>query len=327
MTTVITGSGLAIVGAQTPADLLGPASPETSPVEPAARLGKKGLRYLDRATQLALAAAHDALRDAGLVMGEAQPVPNEPGLPARAELTAPAESLAVVASSNFGNVDAVCEVVTTVAKYGSTRLTSPMMAPRLSSNVVASEVAIRFGLRGPNLMLCNGSTSGLDAVQWARNLLVAGRARHVVVVGTEPENPEVRALIGDEQILDGAAAIVLEVESVAIDRHAAVYARLGNYARAGSTAKSLSAVTAMDGADVVAAWFVAENGVESENTPRHDLSARWGSASGALGVLQCVAAVGHFAAGGAGPVCAISGDDGDDATAALLLHAPTGAEW
>jgi monoamine oxidase len=38
-----------------------------------------------------------------------------------------------------------------------------MDLPNASSNVVASSVAIRFGLRGPNLMLCNGATSGLDA--------------------------------------------------------------------------------------------------------------------------------------------------------------------
>ncbi|MEH6377850.1 beta-ketoacyl synthase, partial [Streptomyces sp. KLMMK] len=61
--------------------------------------------------------------------------------------------------------------------------------------------------------------------------------------------------------------------------------------------------------------------------PAVDLTGRLGRCSGALGVLQCAAAVAHFdrrAEDGAtdGTVLAWAGSAGDDAAAALLLTAP-----
>ncbi|GAA0897197.1 hypothetical protein GCM10009557_71720 [Virgisporangium ochraceum] len=61
---------------------------------------------------------------------------------------------------------------------------------------------------------------------------------------------------------------------------------------------------------------------------RRDLAERWGPASGALGVLQCVTAVADLsdAADGA-PVYAVAGGDEDDASAGMVLHAPGGPAW
>ncbi|MDT3400860.1 hypothetical protein RKE29_30395, partial [Streptomyces sp. B1866] len=56
-----------------------------------------------------------------------------------------------------------------------------------------------------------------------------------------------------------------------------------------------------------------------DTVPRHDLTAAFGRASGALGVLQCAAAVGWFAAGGRGRALLTAGDDTADAVAGLLL--------
>lgn len=323
MTVAVTGVGLALAGANSPVDLLAPMPSNPTPVDPAARIGKKGLRFQDRATQLALCAANEALRAAGLVVGEPVPLPGEPRLPARAELTVPADSVAVLASSNFGNVDSVRDVVVMVAETGSTRLTSPIVTPRLSSNVVASEVAIRFGLRGANLMMCNGSTSGLDAVHWASSLIASGRVRHALVVGVEPDNAVVRGLVGHDHLLDGAVAVVVEDESVAMARQVPILAELGCYARTGSVAESLARLSAgVQGP--VTAWFGPADTAAPMGAATHDLSERWGSASGALGVLQCAAAVGHFAAGENGSAYAVTGGSADDASGALLLHAPTG---
>ena len=70
---VVTGVGLALPGV---ADAAARCRARTraavraaDPVEPADRLGRRGLRYLDRASQLALCAGRDALRDAGLLRG------------------------------------------------------------------------------------------------------------------------------------------------------------------------------------------------------------------------------------------------------------------
>lgn len=324
MTAVVTGVGLALSGVRTVGDLLAGGPGDAAAVTPADRLGRKGLRYQDRATQLALCAAWEALLDAGLVAA-GSPVP---AVGTRPALTAPAGSVAVVASSNLGNLDSVCEVATGIAADGGTRLVRPILAPRLSSNVVASETAIRFGLRGPNLMLCNGASSGLDAVHWAAALVAAGRARHVLVVGVEPDTDVVRRLHGREDVLDGAVALVVEPAEVAAERGAAVLGVLGRCVRVAGPAACVDALVPAGpdaGGPTLELWYVPEGSVPPAllpGVPRRDLAARWGAASGALGVLQCAAAVGHFGAAGRGPVLATAGADGDDATTGLLLGAP-----
>lgn len=322
MSHLVTGVGLAVPGALHPTELTTRTASGAEPVDPAARIGRKGLRYLDQVTRLALCAARDALNAAGLMTGDAR-LTTTGGAPAvAAELLVPAESVAVVVSSNFGNLDSVCEIATTIAADGGTRLLSPVYAPRLSSNVTASEIAIRFGLRGPNLMVCNGPTSGLDALHWAMVLLSGGRARHVLVVGAEPANDVVRRLTGHEHPFDGAAALVLETPAAAAERDVPVLAGLGGYVRTGGLT---SCVSALGGAP--RAWFAPRHTAADvlAGVPRHDLEDRWGPASGALGVLQCAAAVGHFASGGQGPVHAVAGTDADDAVAGLVLTAPGGA--
>jgi 3-oxoacyl-[acyl-carrier-protein] synthase II len=312
MNLVITAVGLAVPGDVSPADLLGPAAHDPSAVDPAARIGRKGLRYKDRATQLGLCAVDEVLRAGGLW---------DPERPAGERLTVPAESVAVVVSSNLGNIDTVCRVAQTIGDEGS-RAVSPMDTPNASSNILASEVAIRFGLRGPNLMVCNGPTSGLDAVHWASTALRAGRADYVVVLGAEPDNEMVRQLMDTGRVLDGAAALLLERPDHARERGAKVRAEVGRYVRTGGMARCADRLAPAGDTRV---WFTPEGAGPWPDAlagvAEHDLSVRWGLCSGALGVLQCAAAVGWFAGGGEGPVMALSGNDSDDATAGVLLYA------
>jgi 3-oxoacyl-[acyl-carrier-protein] synthase II len=164
-------------------------------------LGRKGLLYKEPATRLALCAVHRAL---GLPDAAARPS------------GAPDPRAAVVASSNLGNVQTVHEIVRTL-QSGVGKDVSPLDAPNASSNVIASTVAIWFRLGGPNLMVCSGSTSGLDAVAAATLLLRGRRANRVVVVGVEPDD-EVAALLHARRsgrgvgsaLRAGAAALVLE---------------------------------------------------------------------------------------------------------------------
>jgi 3-oxoacyl-[acyl-carrier-protein] synthase II len=289
MTVVATGLGLAMPGAESAKDLLRPKETDATPVDPAARLGKKGLRYKDRATQLGLCAAHDALLGAKLLGDDG--------------LTVPGEEIAVVVSSNLGNVDTVCRVIRTLDEETSRGL-SPMDTPNLSSNVIASELAIRFGLRGPNLTVCNGDTSGLDAIRWAFTLLHGGRAAAVLVVGVEPDNDDSRALTGADRLVDGGAALVLETSDGARARNVPTTAVLQHYVRAADPEQSLERLQALTEPPGLVL------GPE-------DL-ASWGGTSGALGVLQCAAAVGWFAEGGREPVYAFAGNAGLALTAGAL---------
>lgn len=164
----------------------GPVSDEA----PKVLLGRKGLGAKEPATQLALCAVHRALGRA----------PRELGLDHLSPRTA------VVAASNFGNAETICTIAADVAQ-GGMRAASPMAAPNASSNIVASTIALRYGFTGPNIMVCNGSTSGLDAVRIGSRLLRAGRASRVVVVGVEPDDPITLRSAGSLTV--GAACVVL----------------------------------------------------------------------------------------------------------------------
>jgi 3-oxoacyl-[acyl-carrier-protein] synthase II len=295
------------------ADLLGPPRTEGG-FDPETGLKGRDLRHKDRASRLAIRASEPALRAARLWDGDATTIDRD--------------RIAVVVSSNLGILDSVCQFADVIAEQTVMGLSS-LGLPQTSSNVTAGAVAIRYGLRGPNLTVTNGSTSGLDAIYWARNLIAARRADAALVVGVEPTDDVVLKLL-QEQSVDGAAAVVLESATGAAARGARPLARIGGYTR---SAELRGAVTgALAGTDrSLGLWLTDErDGVES--TPgllagraqpaTRDLQARLGRCSGALGVLQVAAATAHLAGDGAGDVLATAGGaTGDDAAAALLVTA------
>jgi 3-oxoacyl-[acyl-carrier-protein] synthase II len=144
----------------------------------------------------------------------------------------------------------------------------------------------------------------------------------MLVVGVEVSNIVVTALrAGSAQpAFHGATAVVVESDAQVSRRGGPDRARIAGYARRGGVAESFAALRT---ADPVGLWLVPE-GERTRSVPAgavEDLTARHGRASGALGVLQCAAAVGWFAAGNTATVLATAGGPDADATAATLLRA------
>ncbi|MBT2491892.1 beta-ketoacyl synthase [Streptomyces sp. ISL-96] len=327
---VVTGLGAAVRGLHAPEELLKPSAAGGPGTDPVGRLTGRGLRYRDRATKLAMVAGRDALASAGLTGADGG-------------LTVPSQSVGTVVSTNFGNVDTVCETVETIARE-SYLGTSPMLLPATSSNVVASWLAITHSLRGANLTLCNGRTSGLDAVNWARLLVGSGRVERVLVAGVEPDNPAVRHLAPEQtEFFDGAAALVVESVESAASRGVRPLAELGPYARRAGHAGAVADVREQD-PRTIGLWCVPEHpegigapaptlGAGAGTAQVHDLSQLFGPSSGALGVLQCVAATAWLDsadssgrdAGSVVLATAGTGDAGQDDAAAALILAPAGS--
>jgi 3-oxoacyl-[acyl-carrier-protein] synthase II len=283
--------------------------PALPPEEAHRLLGRKGLLYKEPATRLALCAVHRAL---GLPPGRPEgPVEGGP-------------ETAVVVSSNYGNVQTVREVVATV-RAGSRKDVSPLQAPNASSNVIASTVAIRYGLAGPNLMLCSGAVSGLQALRLGALLIRAGRAERAVVVGVEPVDDTVRRLALLRHTSNGrhpepraaAACVVLEAADSArpdqvilgpVSHHGELSAAVKDEGTAPAL-RLISPGPAAGAPDVVPAAL--------------DLSAAVGETYGALGVLQAAVATTWLRAyEGPGPVRAalVSGDAEDGWARAELLR-------
>ena len=213
---VITGLGFEFPGAPTTTVCsLDPQSIRPEAFDPKTRVARKGVRFKDHATLLGMSAALQAILDAGL--------------PAESDKQINAPLFGVVVSCNLGNLDTVANVARTI-RAEHVNAASPMDLPNASSNVMASSISIRHGLQGPNLMICNGSTSSLDALHLAANCIRAGRADRMLVVGVEVDNDVVRMLPqAAAQWFNGAVAVILESSDSAQSRGGSVLGKLGAY--------------------------------------------------------------------------------------------------
>lgn len=276
----------------------GPACP---PERAGELLGSKGLLNKEPATRLALCAVHRALR-----------------LPARAPRVRaqPDPRVAVVASSNLGNLATVQAIARTL-RDGLLKDVSALDAPNASSNVIASTVALWFRFGGPNLMVCSGASAGLDALFLAGTLLRAGRADRVVVVGAEPDDEVARCFhasrvgrrAGDE-LRAGAAAVLLER---ARDGHAP---RLSQHVRHPVEAPP----SLPDGVAMLIG--PQEFGARAQCT--HDLAREWGDTYGAQGIVQVAAAAALMATTPAPARIAIVCGDHADGWRSAVVEASTG---
>jgi 3-oxoacyl-[acyl-carrier-protein] synthase II len=202
--------------------------------DPAAHLGAKDARRLDRFAQLAVVAAAAALDDAGSPAVD----------PERA---------AVVAGSGFGGIGSLDREITLGIKRGRT---NPLLIPMLMPNASAALIAMRLGWRGPNLSIGTACASGGHALGEGLRVLRTGDADIVLAGAAEaPITPLVMsafASIGglsmrndeparasrpfdrdrDGFVLgEGAAFCVLEPLERARARGARVYAVLQGYGR------------------------------------------------------------------------------------------------
>ena len=208
---------------------------EISDFQPEQYLGSKGLRTLDRTTLLALVAAKLAIDDAKL------------------EITDETRNdIGVVLGSTMGSVHSISEFDRVGLQEGP-RYVNPAHFPNAVINSPASQVAIRFGLRGLNSTISTGFTASLDAIGYAMDMLTLGRVKTLLVGGVEelcletflgfyklgflatsqdgrlpsygPFDPNrCGALLGE-----GSVFIVLELLEDAQARSATMYAELSGY--------------------------------------------------------------------------------------------------
>lgn len=130
-------------------------------------LGPKRYRRSARFSQLAVAAAREAVADSGLdVAGCAS------------------EQIGVVVNSAVGGLPETQDSVEALDRRG-VRAVSPYYVPSVIPNMPACEVAIDLGLHGPVTASALACASGNAALLEARRLILAGEAEAVVAGGTD----------------------------------------------------------------------------------------------------------------------------------------------
>jgi 3-oxoacyl-[acyl-carrier-protein] synthase II len=130
-------------------------------------LPSKEARRLDEVILYALAAAQEALRDSGLV------VTPQSG-----------ERIGVAIGTGIGGVQTLFEGYKALHTGGPRRV-SPFVIPMSIGNMASGYVAIRNGLRGPNLCHVSACTSGAHSIGESARLIERGDADVMLAGGTE----------------------------------------------------------------------------------------------------------------------------------------------
>ncbi len=130
-------------------------------------LPAKEVRRLDRFTLLALAAAREALRDAGMDPASAQ-----------------GERFGVVIGSGIGGLGTLSKSFAALKEFGPRRV-SPFTIPMSICNMASGYVAIRHGLRGPNLCQTAACASGAHSIGEAARAIERGDADMMLAGGAE----------------------------------------------------------------------------------------------------------------------------------------------
>jgi len=136
-------------------------------------LPAKEVRRLDRFTLLAVAAAREALLDAGLD-------------PERM----PSERCGVAIGSGIGGLETLSNSLVALRELGPRRV-SPFTIPMSICNMASGYVAIRHGLRGPNLCQTAACASGAHSIGEAARVIERGDADVMLAGGSEAPITEI----------------------------------------------------------------------------------------------------------------------------------------
>ncbi|MEY4693690.1 MAG: 3-oxoacyl-[acyl-carrier-protein] synthase 2 [Pseudomonadota bacterium] len=203
-------------------------------------IGAKEARTMDRFIHYGVAAATQAIRDAGLPSGDALSEDQ-------------ACRMGVVIGSGIGGLPLIEETHTEYIARGARRI-SPFFVPASIINMISGHVSMRNGFKGPNLSVVTACTTGLHSIGEAGRLIEYGDADVMVAGGAEGcvsplgvggfaamralstrnDDPTAASRPWDKDrdgfvLGEGAGVMVLEEYEHAKARGAKIYAELGGY--------------------------------------------------------------------------------------------------
>ena len=202
--------------------------------DPEVYIGKKDLRILDRSTKLLTSAARLAIDDAGLDINEKR-----------------THSIGVSVGTTFGSLHSIAQFDLAGLTEGP-RYVNPSLFPNTVINSPASQVSIRFRIKGFNTTISTGFCASLDALTYAADFIRLKRAETVLAGGVEELCEETYMgfyklgfLSGSDGtypvccpfdagrsgtiISEGAAVLILESKEHALKRGAVILAKVSGY--------------------------------------------------------------------------------------------------
>lgn len=132
---------------------------------------EKEARHMDRFIHLGLAAADQAIKDAGLPSGDQL----DPELATR---------IGVNIGSGIGGLPMIEETHSEMVNRGPRRI-SPFFVPASIINMISGHVSIRHGYQGANIAVVTACTTGLHAIGLSARLIESGDADIMIAGGAE----------------------------------------------------------------------------------------------------------------------------------------------
>ena len=207
-------------------------------------ISEKEARHMDRFIHLGLAAADQAVQDAGLPSGEGL----DPEL---------AERIGCNIGSGIGGLPMIERTQTELSNRGPRRI-SPFFVPASIINMISGHASIRFGYKGPNISTVTACTTGLHAIGLSARLIECGDADVMIAGGAEStvsplgvggfaaaralstrnDDPQTASRPWDRDrdgfvLGEGAGVLVLEEYEHAKARGARIYAELAGFGMSG----------------------------------------------------------------------------------------------
>jgi 3-oxoacyl-[acyl-carrier-protein] synthase II len=203
-------------------------------------LTTKDARKVDVFIQYALAASYQAMKDANLDNNKAT---ND----------IDARRIGVAVGSGIGGISTIEKTCLDIEKKGPRRV-SPFFIPATVVNMAAGNIAIKYGLKGPNFAIATACTTGTHNIGYGARTIAYGDADIMIVGGAEMatcpagvggfaaaramstrnDEPEKASRPWDKDrdgfvLGDGAGILVLEEYEHAKKRGATIYAELAGF--------------------------------------------------------------------------------------------------
>ncbi len=203
-------------------------------------MSAKEARTMDSFIHFGVAAAHQAVIDSGLPLGDALD-----------EETA--VRIGCIIGSGIGGLPLIEETHAELVSRGPRRI-SPFFVPASIINMIAGHVSMRYGFKGPNLAVVTACTTGLHCIGEAARKIEYGDADVIVAGGSEAtvsplgvggfaamralstrnDDPATASRPWDKDrdgfvLGEGAGVMVLEEYEFAKARGARIYAELSGY--------------------------------------------------------------------------------------------------
>ncbi len=140
---------------------------EVKDFDPLLFIDRKEVRKMDRFTQFALAAAHLAVEDAGIPLGDLQ-----------------SDRAGTYVGSGIGGLGSIEEWHTVLLEKGPERI-SPFFLVQTIINEASGQISIRYGAKGPNCANATACSTGTHAIGDSFRMIVRGEVDIMIAGGAE----------------------------------------------------------------------------------------------------------------------------------------------